>query len=279
MDNPSQIDPRSPHQSDLTRAIKSLGRTFVYTVAKSVWRQKNVAVVLTYHSISNAPLFGTVRPTAFAQQMRYLAQKKFNVVSLAQLDEYRAQGSIPPKTVAITFDDGYRDNLENAIPLLKQYGFPATIFVTTSLIGRSFDRHGVAFPMLSEQELKELQQEGLINIEPHTVSHKRLTKIDLAEAKEEMRASKEVIERLLGLPRERFAYPYGSQNPAIRDCAAALGITSAYATREGFVYPNSKPHLLHRNGINATMSLAQFAGVARVGLISRRRLLGKVPQN
>src|SRR5438477_1528660 len=91
--------------------------------------------VLAYHKVSPDPhpFFEPDHPTAFEQHMRFLS-RCYRVMPLMELVERNRRGDIPHRAVAITFDDGYRDNYQYAFPILKKYGLPATIFVTTGAI-------------------------------------------------------------------------------------------------------------------------------------------------
>src|SRR5262245_54886386 len=92
--------------------------------------------ILGYHKVSpdQHPFFEPLHPDTFEQQMRFL-KSCYTVLSLAELVSRSMRGDVPERAVAITFDDGYRDNYEYAFPILKKYQFPATIFVATGAIG------------------------------------------------------------------------------------------------------------------------------------------------
>lgn len=101
-------------------------------------RHKRGFVILIYHRVLDEPdplRPGAVTVTEFAGQMAALAQC-FNVLPLAEAIERQAAGTLPPMAAAITFDDGYRDNLEQALPVLRQHDLPATVFITTGTLGR-----------------------------------------------------------------------------------------------------------------------------------------------
>lgn len=247
-------------------------KNIIYSLVSHIWHPRNSAVILTYHSISAAPIYSAIHPDRFASQMKLLHDEGFNVVSLATLAEYRAQGTIPPKTVCITFDDGYLDNYTNAFPILKQYNFPATIFVITSAIGGEWQTRGDSFVMMGESELKELNASGLISLEPHTVTHPKLAKISFEDSKIEIKESKEILERVLGTTCEHFAYPFGRYSREACKAVAEAGIPYAYTMEAGFVNPRSDAYLLHRNGLNRINSHTQFRGIALCGRLSRARL-------
>ena len=250
----------------------ALVKDSMYGIAGLFPQPRNAAVNLNYHSISGAEHFGAVTSENFADQMRALKEGNFNVISLARLAEHRRSGRIPPKTVCITFDDGYRDNYAVAFPILKKYSLPATIFVITNGIGGTWEMRGETFDMLSEDQIKELSSSGLIAIEPHTASHPKLHQIPVDEVEREIRTSKEKLESLTGVPCRHFAYPKGRHNEAIRAAAERAGISFAYTTQEGLVHPGDIDLALNRNGVNRTVTLREFVGTARFGRLSKARL-------
>src|SRR5690606_33830606 len=132
--------------------------------------------------------------------------------------------NMPNKVVVITFDDGYEDNLKNAVPILEKYGFMATVFLTTGWIGdkNHLTKHGNKLSMLDWDQIKEIHTTGLIDFQPHTVSHPRLSKIDPNQAKKEMIDSKKEIEDRLDKKCWAFAYPYGDFNKEIESAAEDL---------------------------------------------------------
>ena len=244
-----------------------------YTLVRSVGGIANSVVILSYHTISDSKTFGAVTPEMFEAQMRYLYEAHFNVISLAQLAELFEKGSLPPKTVCITFDDGYRDNYSIAYPILKKYNLPATLFVVSDWIGKkSAAYHGEEIDLLSEVEICELDTTDLIAIESHTAAHQVLPSLSLEACEEEIRRSREKLERLLGRPVQHLAYPKGRHSKEVRDAAARARVRFAYTTLEGVVRTGDDFLQLHRNGIDRTVTLAQFKGMALLGRLSRLRL-------
>ncbi|PJA32819.1 MAG: hypothetical protein CO185_01595 [Candidatus Zambryskibacteria bacterium CG_4_9_14_3_um_filter_42_15] len=164
--------------------MKNMIRSLAYSIRRMF--PVSGAVVLMYHSIGENNLFFTVNGGEFEKQMAYLMRENFNVVSLKKLEEYLKKKSIPLKTIAITFDDGYKDNLLNALPVLKKYNFPATVFVMTGDIGKTRNVRGHDFDMLTQEDILILARSGLIDIEPHSVTHPKLSKLNREEIKVEL---------------------------------------------------------------------------------------------
>jgi len=216
------------------------------------------AVILMYHSISpGIDYFMNVEPKEFEQQMKYLADSKRPVISLSELVRRLRNKEPLGSSLVLTFDDGYRDNYEIAFPILKRHNFPATIFVTTGLIGKSDKR---ALPRLSVEQLKEMESSSLIDIEPHTVSHPKLATLNAADAKKEIDDAKKIIEELLGKKAAHFAYPYGSYAPETERIVRECGFESATSVREGTVGADSDLLHLSRVSIDSSTTFAQFRG-------------------
>ena len=216
------------------------------------------AVVLMYHSVDpSTDYFMNVRPERFAAQMAYLKVSGRSVVSLSALALKLKNKEPLGGAIAITFDDGYRDNYTHAYPILQKHGFPATIFVTTDLIGKSDKRN---LPRLSEGELIDMERSGLIDIEPHSMSHPKLTELTGETVRAEIVGSKERLEQLLGKTCSHFAYPFGSISSEAERIVGECGFESATSVREGTLSRDTHPLTLHRVSIDNTTSMAQFRG-------------------
>lgn len=180
-----------------------------------------VIAILTYHHVGKAPdshpgvnLF--VPSEEFRRQMEFLKKNGYHVLSL---DEVRAglfgEKDIPEKSVAITFDDGFEDNYRNAFPILREYGYPATIFMVA---GKIRGEGSTPLPEDGEQYLSLSQMREMISkgiaIGSHGMRHQRLTRIPPEEAQREIFDSRSKLEELLRIPVRWFCYPYGnfSQN-------------------------------------------------------------------
>lgn len=242
-----------------------------YLIAGALPPANNTGIILLYHSVAKEGLSFSVRTREFSRQMQWLKSNNFNVVSLKELAGYRAAGSIPSKTIAITFDDGYEDNYTNAFPILQRHGFPASIFTTTGDIG-SPGTMRIPLQKLSKAQMKEMEASGLVSIEPHTVSHKKLVHCSQEEARREVCDSKASLEGLLGKQCMHFAYPSGRENESVRTLVRECGFRCAYGVAPGCVMPASDPFALPRNAVDLTTTLTQFKGLALRGRLTRRRI-------
>lgn len=215
------------------------------------------AIILMYHSVSDdAEYFSNISPSDFERQMNYLKKQECSVISLAELVRRLWTGESLNASVAITFDDGYKNNYEKAYPILKAYGFPATIFLTTGKVGTRDEK----MPYVSESELGAMESSGLISIEPHTVSHPKLATLSVEDARKEIEDSKAAVERLLHKTARFFAYPFGNYNQPVIETVREAGFEGAVTVREGSVGSNANPYLLPRVSIDQSTTFAQFRG-------------------
>jgi peptidoglycan/xylan/chitin deacetylase (PgdA/CDA1 family) len=185
-----------------------------FSWAKRLYSPTGAASVFLFHRVNDYdddPL--TMSTRVFTETLR-LFKERYQVASLqdilAGIDEERDSGT---KTVAITFDDGYRDNLEVAAPILKDLGVPATFFVTTGYIGKSTPfpwdiSNPNPNPTMSWSEVRELAGMGF-EIGAHSMTHPNLGEVSLERAAIEVRQSKYEIEAALGSEVLSFAFPFG----------------------------------------------------------------------
>lgn len=223
--------------------------------------------ILMYHKVnpdsSTGGLGLRVPPDKFSEQMEYLDKNGYHPVSLADFVAYVKEGRpLPPRPVVITFDDGYLDNYTYAFPVLKKYGFPATIFVVANCVGKTneFDTKAGLQPenrLAGWDELQEMAEYG-ITIGSHTLDHPRLTKLSAAEAYRQIKESREVIARNLNRPVLFFSYPYGSCNPELARMVAESGYLAAVTTEQGLATRDSDLFLLKRVRVLGTYSLKKF---------------------
>jgi peptidoglycan/xylan/chitin deacetylase (PgdA/CDA1 family) len=223
--------------------------------------------ILMYHMISSGGYAegGMYRlsPKQFKRQMQYLKKNRYTPITLGDVHKYYSESltALPQKPVVITFDDGYADNYENAFPVLQDFGFPATVFIVTGYVGKTSaweeDRIGRALPLLGWREIIEMQKNG-ISIGSHSVTHRRLSRLDKAEIIREIGVSKQEIEDKLGFSIDHFAYPYGDvSEPADREVQKA-GYQTACTTMSGFNGTDQNLFALRRLDIYGTDTLSRF---------------------
>jgi peptidoglycan/xylan/chitin deacetylase (PgdA/CDA1 family) len=198
--------------------------------------------ILMYHQIDQPPPRGTplrglvVAPASFAWQMRLLRSLGFQGLSMRDLEPYLA-GQKQGKVVGLTFDDGYQNNLMHALPVLQRHRFTATCYGVSGMVGGSnvWDRDKVQpKPLMTQAEWQAWLQAGM-DVGSHTCSHARLTDLDAASAREEITASRQALQQLLGYEVRHFCYPYGRYDDTHAQMAREAGYASATTTQRGRV--------------------------------------------
>ena len=198
--------------------------------------------ILCYHRFGPRATKLNVAPAAFEAQMEYLARNGYTVITLKRLARFlEGTEPLPAKTVAITIDDGYRSTYEIAYPILRKFGFPATVFLYTDFVGAS--------DAMTWAQMKEMEASGLIDIQPHSKSHANLA-LRLpgeTEAKYKERIKREVdmpvavLRDRLGDGSFTYAYPYGDVNEWVVDLLTSqkvtLGVTVTPGGNGFFAYP------------------------------------------
>jgi len=226
--------------------------------------------ILMYHRVApdGSPALARYRvtPEAFEAQLRYLCEAGFHSV---RLDDWRAamevRRPLPGRAIHITFDDGYRDFLTNAWPLLEHYGFSATVFLVADRIGQSssWDRgYGAEFPLLGWSEIHQLAGEG-VEFGSHSASHPFLTALALEDLVREGAHSRALLECGLGVPVRAFAYPYGDVDQTVQHLVGACGYVFGLSCESRLSSFHDSLLALPRLEIAGSDSLAEF--VARLG--------------
>lgn len=177
-----------------------------------MWRdylKRNRLRILMYHSIDSDDRDRlTVSPDIFAQQMSFLDSNGFSVISLETAIRKLSDGQSLDRSVVLTFDDGYRDFLTTAVPILERHRFPATLFIVTNPAAGAEHQTENAKPLLSESEILEVRERGF-SIGSHTATHPDLTALEDEILEHELRESRAAIVRL-GETFVPFAYPGGT---------------------------------------------------------------------
>lgn len=214
--------------------------------------------VLMYHSIAdNSKVTDNVSksiilpPEVFKQQMQYLKDNGYTTLTLDELYNFlKYDKPVPEKSVVLTFDDAYEDNYTNAYPILKEFGFRATIFVITG----GTDKIGA---YLTSAQLKEMDTNG-IDIQSHTVNHEELDKLSLEKQQETLVQSKQFLEKLLNKKVDYIAYPSGKYNNFTEQAAKNAGYTMAFTINNGWANKDTNILFLNRVFVNALKGFDQF---------------------
>lgn len=191
--------------------------------------------ILCYHSVSpdwKSPL--SVPPAVFEQQCRWLSRRRTVVDLEVAVDQMTSRGSLPG-LAAVTFDDGFVDLYEHALPILLRHKIPCTIFLVAETLLRSNPRvHWVDDPppsplnVLSLEQVREMRKFG-VQFASHGYSHHDLTKLSDYECELDLRESRILLEDLLGTPIRFLAYPRGLHNERVRKAARKAGFSHAFA--------------------------------------------------
>ena len=224
--------------------------------------------VLMYHSVSDAPTAPTralsVRPAMFAAQLRYLGHQGFSGLTFGELcQRRRTRQPLPARPIVLTFDDGYADLVEEALPIMIEQGFPATVFVTTGWL-RGAARYAADPPpgrMLSWGQVSELSSAG-VEIAAHSHSHPQLDQISEPRLRVELASSRRLLEDRLGHPVCSLAYPYGYSSKRVRAVAREIGYLQGAVVGNAAAPSSCDPFYVPRLTIRRSTSLAVFARVA-----------------
>lgn len=208
-------------------------------------------------------------PQAFEAQMRALAEDGYRVLPMADvLRVVTGRQPAPPRSVALTFDDGYLGVMDHVLPVLTRFGFPATFFLVSDRVGGTNDwdaRHGDRpRSLMGWREAAALAAQGM-EIGSHSRNHPGLTDLSEPEMEGEIRGSKERIEDRLGQPVRLFSYPHGLHDSRCRRLVAAAGYDGACTSEPGGNGPGSDPYRLRRSEITYDDSPLSFACKARTG--------------
>ncbi len=176
--------------------------------------------ILTYHSISHAPGPTSIPPETFAGHIDALAACGYQAVPLSTFAAWRAgETALAPRTVVITFDDGFADFAEQAFPKLRERNWAATVFLPSGKLGGVEDWAGAEIspprPLLRWEQVVEMARQG-IEFGSHSVNHPDLTTLSLHELRRELQESRDAIAERLDQPPISFAPPYGRTNRVVR---------------------------------------------------------------
>ena len=225
----------------------------------------NTVPILMYHNIGEPPegakLRGLyVRPGAFGRQMWLLKLLGYKGVSMSEAMPY-LRGEKTGKVVAITFDDGYVDTLEQALPVLNTFGFTATCYFVSGRLGHHNDWDAATLkvnkPLMNAEQMKAWQVAGM-EVGAHTQTHPRLKLCSDDELKKELEGCKADLEALAGSPVTQFCYPYGDFDARVVEAARKAGYEAATVVNRGRARPGDDPMLLKRILVSGSNMLHLF---------------------
>lgn len=217
--------------------------------------------ILMYHSIAdNSDDPYSVSVDAFREQISWLSEYGFEVVSLSFLlrSIQRRNYKNLRKKVVITFDDGYKDFITNALPILLDHGAPATVFLVTDMLGEraSWNESGTNERLMSEDDVRYIKAQGT-SLGSHTATHANLTLLDHRDLQTQLRDSHDRLTRL-GESFYAFSYPWGQWSSQIVDAVKTSGYECAVAVGEQMRLTAADTYLLPRITMRHDMGLKRF---------------------
>ncbi len=249
----------------VAKACLTRARSAVW-LARSGGRTRAGAIrIVFYHRIADDDDELAVSPRRFREQMRYLSDTGYRVVDVDTVGELLRRGDVPARTIGLSFDDGFLDIAENALPVLSEHGFRATVFVANEVIDGTawFDWYERQPPVLGWEAIAQLDAESTFRFGAHTATHPNLLDVDNDSARREIVDSRRVLEDRLGRTVGSFCYPGGLFGDRERRLVAEAGYAVAVSCEPGANTPAVDPLALHRIQIDPRDSLLDFR--AKVG--------------
>ncbi|MEJ1962852.1 MAG: polysaccharide deacetylase family protein [Gammaproteobacteria bacterium] len=234
--------------------------------------------ILYYHNIAVAPPGAAlaklyVDPHDFARQMWCLKRLGLRGVSLGEGLWHLERGQ-SERVIALTFDDGYADNLQHAAPTLREFRFGATCFVVTGCVGQHNLWDAAALqvrkPLMTANELRSWLAQGF-EVGSHTRSHPRLDTLADESAEAEITGSRADLERICGVRADYFCYPYGAFDSRVARQVEAAGYRAAVTTERGPALAADDRFLLPRVSVSGRRGLLKFALKATTSWAAWRR--------
>ena len=213
--------------------------------------------ILMYHHVADLGKSSrySVSPQDFEKQISSLRSWGYTAISLSQLVQTIEQGGdLPVKPVAITFDDGYRDLYQNALPIMERYGYTGTAYVIVKYIG------GGGY--MNTKQLKELVDRGW-EVGSHSQTHANLRKIKSQLVENEIFNSRQALEEMLSIPVLSFSYPYGSANPTLLKLVQQAGYKYGVGVGSSSRHTLKSRYYLSRLEVEGSYDMVEFASLLR----------------
>lgn len=238
--------------------------------------------ILMYHQVGQPAPRGTpyrgltVHPSDFRRQMTWLRRLGYRGLSMRDILPY-VRGERQGKVVGITFDDGYRNVLHHALPVLADLGFTSTnYFVAHQFDGSNVWDHAMGVPpsaLMSADEMRQWAAAGQ-EVGSHTLDHPHLPQLSPTLAQQQITQSRTVLEQALGAEVTAFCYPYGDESPDVRDMVRAAGYSNATTTQRGLARQTDDLFGLPRVTVSRSTHLLRFLQKCLTRLEDRKRAPG-----
>ena len=207
--------------------------------------------ILFYHNIGKENYKSFSTTIEFEAQMKFLYKRKLNGTNCDNLNNLKSN-------FGISFDDGYEDNLINALPILKKYNFTATCFIVPNLIGKTNSWDTKQFKLMDKQQIQDWLDAGM-NIGSHSMSHKDLTKLGEDKIISEVGDSKKILEDNFGIKINNFSYPYGKINRLVTNKVEKAGYIRAFTTKRGLYNAlNNSQYMINRVPVSRGIGMFKF---------------------
>ncbi len=263
----------------MKNSYKTLIRKYIYiTLGKldKLLARENNLVIYCYHNIHTNPWAFNVNKNSFNDQMNYLA-KWGEPVTLNQIVRFiKGKTSLPKKSFAITFDDGYQGVL-SVQEIVKKYGIRPTIFILPS--DKRVDRNeiGTKAPFLNNKQIKQLKKQKW-DIGSHGISHKKLTKVNSFIALKELQESKSQIQKnIRGKSVEAFSYPHGAHSNDVQKLVDKANYKLAVSLDDEHVSKQTNIYNLSRVGVMGNHTMGEFVSLASPSVLSFRKIIKNTP--
>ncbi|MCT1550185.1 polysaccharide deacetylase family protein [Brevibacterium casei] len=239
---------------------------------------KNAPTVLMYHGVADVdaaadPENLMVPVSAFEQQMTHLMRSGYRILSEAEYLDWLDGRPLSGRSVLVTFDDGYRSVLRNAVPILTRLGVPAICYVCPGLLGgqsRWMDQPSW-HELMDADQLTELVDSG-ISLGVHGLDHTAMDSLGFDELATHTSAARDLLEQQVGLRARTLAYPYGYHSPTARQAVSSAGFACAFA-----IYDTAGRWALPRVDINSVDTHRTFGLKLRSIYPAARRTLSVAP--
>jgi len=258
--------------------MKNLLKTFLYLLAYigtrcfGICKANPEVAVLMYHSIDDSGWKLSVSEEVFRKQLEYL-KENYNIVKLEEIVLYAASNTVfSGNTVALTFDDGYKNMYTTVFPLIKTMKIPITIFLTTNLERK--EKLG-GMERLSWQEVREMHESGLVHFEVHGHNHLNLKEIghNKREISEEIDFCHQQIVEYINYRPSYIAYAFGHKDKNVIDYVRESGFIAGFTINEGLIKPGDNLFTLKRVQVDRTMNFNLFKMRLTSAVILHRKIV------